>query len=250
MSNIKERIIKQCVICNSDFKVRPCYVNRLYTCSPVCRAKKRTLPRKSPGKFRKCASLVCIRCGSIFNRKNYKTSKYCSPKCQNDSHSERMYKGGGNQDENRKLRTSREYQEWRRGVFKRDNYSCVKCNKKGRIHAHHIIPFSKDKSKIYDLDNGMTLCLECHGKEHGLDFINKRYIKKCEDCKVKISHKAKRCCTCATKHQWKTNKSNIVKRIQIKKCIDCGKNIFYKSTRCYPCNSKHGHIIRKQNKLK
>ena len=90
-------------------------------------------------------------------------------------------------------------QEWRLSVFKRDNYTCMGCDddRGGNLHAHHIIPFSdiRDQliieygsvveydfdtddnriefikhcrldARLHDVDNGITLCKECHLAEH------------------------------------------------------------------------------------
>ena len=53
---------------------------------------------------------------------------------------------------------------WSQDVYKRDNYTCQKCgdNKGGNLNAHHIVPHSADRSKAWDVDNGITLCKPCH----------------------------------------------------------------------------------------
>ena len=60
------------------------------------------------------------------------------------------------------LRHSIEYRIWREAVFKRDNYTCRKCDRKGIINAHHIKSFIKFPELRFNIDNGITLCLECH----------------------------------------------------------------------------------------
>jgi 5-methylcytosine-specific restriction endonuclease McrA len=58
-------------------------------------------------------------------------------------------------------------------VFDRDNYMCQKCNKswaKITLNAHHIIHFAKDKSQRYNIDNWITLCIDCHRLEHSHKF--------------------------------------------------------------------------------
>jgi rubrerythrin len=76
---------------------------------------------------------------------------------------------GGVTPENIKARHSFAYQEWRRKVFERDNYTCQHCgySKGGNLHPHHIKPFSEYKESRYDIDNGITLCKSCHEIVHG-----------------------------------------------------------------------------------
>ncbi|MCR3760388.1 HNH endonuclease [Clostridium felsineum] len=68
---------------------------------------------------------------------------------------------------NKEIRNSKEYIEWRNAVFKRDNWTCQKCGKRGiTINAHHIKPFAKYKNLRFVLENGITLCEKCHKKIH------------------------------------------------------------------------------------
>lgn len=63
-------------------------------------------------------------------------------------------------------RNTPEYKLWRLAVYQRDGFACKKCGKKlckGRkIQAHHIMPWSEYPSLRYDVNNGITLCWECH----------------------------------------------------------------------------------------
>ena len=64
------------------------------------------------------------------------------------------------------MRNSDEFKVWRMTIFRRDWFTCQECgNKKSSIlQAHHIVPIRKDISKIFDVNNGITLCKSCHGK--------------------------------------------------------------------------------------
>lgn len=67
-------------------------------------------------------------------------------------------------------RTTKKYKDWRNDVFERDNYTCQKCGEKGgELNAHHIKSWANYKEKRFDLDNGLTLCVECHKKVHRKD---------------------------------------------------------------------------------
>jgi 5-methylcytosine-specific restriction endonuclease McrA len=86
-----------------------------------------------------------------------------------------------------KVRNSFEYSSWRQAIFIRDNFTCKKCGATGvYLEAHHKKPFSelvqlaRDSlplfdlfqacmvySPIWDINNGETLCKDCH-KNTGL----------------------------------------------------------------------------------
>lgn len=77
---------------------------------------------------------------------------------------------GGVTSEIRKQRNSYKYQQWRKSVFNRDNYTCVECgarSKKGTsvyLEADHIKPFAHFPESRFDIENGRTLCRSCHSK--------------------------------------------------------------------------------------
>lgn len=65
-----------------------------------------------------------------------------------------------------------EYRLWRTAVFTRDNYQCIWCgvrNGNGKrivLNADHIKPFIDYPELRLAIDNGRTLCRECHYKRH------------------------------------------------------------------------------------
>ncbi len=59
------------------------------------------------------------------------------------------------------------YAIWRRQVLRRDNYTCQICSRIGMI-THHIIRWADSVSGRFDVDNGMTVCPDCHKELHGL----------------------------------------------------------------------------------
>lgn len=68
--------------------------------------------------------------------------------------------------DNRDARKSELLNEWRKQVFKRDGYKCQECGSRKQIHAHHIIAWSTDSKKRFDISNGVALCAECHSTKH------------------------------------------------------------------------------------
>ncbi len=64
-------------------------------------------------------------------------------------------------------RNSKDYKNWRSSVYERDNYTCRHCQKdKCKLNAHHIVRWVDSIEMRFDINNGITLCIECHKKEH------------------------------------------------------------------------------------
>jgi len=59
----------------------------------------------------------------------------------------------------------RKYNDWRKAVYKRDNWNCQECGKHGGVlHADHMKSWVAYPELRYELDNGRTLCPPCHQK--------------------------------------------------------------------------------------
>lgn len=77
-----------------------------------------------------------------------------------------------------KHRCTTEYNDWRKAVYERDDYTCQCCGMKRTKHtqpplnAHHIENYAQHPDKQTDIDNGITLCEPCHEGFH------KKYGKK------------------------------------------------------------------------
>ena len=72
-------------------------------------------------------------------------------------------------------RTSAEYQQWKQDVRKRDGNSCRRCGFDTNLEVHHIKPLVKYPEFAIEIDNGLTLCGNCHsllrGREEATDLL-------------------------------------------------------------------------------
>lgn len=67
------------------------------------------------------------------------------------------------------IRNSPGYRQWRNRVKRRDGNACRQCGFENNLQVHHIKPLDKYPPFALELDNGLTLCGNCHsllkGKE-------------------------------------------------------------------------------------
>ena len=102
----------------------------------------------------------CIICGKPA------PSKYCSTRCTAIGRMGKNHHNwkGGIIPTNHLIRNSQKYKNWRMSVFERDKYTCVICGKVGcYIEAHHIQSFAEFPKLRFDINNGITVCKDCHG---------------------------------------------------------------------------------------
>jgi len=72
---------------------------------------------------------------------------------------------GGTTSVTKKTRNSNKYKVWRRTVFVRDEFTCQECGAQHTyIQAHHLKSAAKYPELIFDIDNAITLCVDCHRK--------------------------------------------------------------------------------------
>ncbi len=107
---------------------------------------------------------VCVDCGvKLSTYKNLGRCKLCSRRYFSGEKS--VHWQGGLTPQNKKDRNVFEYKLWRETVFRRDNFTCQSCFKRGcELQAHHIKPFSRFPELRFNVDNGVSMCIECHKK--------------------------------------------------------------------------------------
>ena len=99
-----------------------------------------------------------------------------------------------------KIRGLPEYNKWRSKIYERDNDTCQKCGDRGEkghkviLNCDHITPLSQivkcnninsiDEAlsckELWDIDNGRTLCYDCHLKTDTYGFNSSHFTKSVE----------------------------------------------------------------------
>ncbi len=169
---------KYCVRCSSPFLVYPSTSTRTH-CSLVCANRDMADAQRgivnpktihygeSNGNWKGgLGTYVCEWCNSEFEAQPSATHRFCSRTCNarwlfTGEHNHNWK--GGITSESEKIRKSDEFIEWRRLVYEHDNYTCQTCGKHGgELNAHHIKAFAEFPELRLDIDNGTTLCIDCH----------------------------------------------------------------------------------------
>lgn len=83
-----------------------------------------------------------------------------------------------NSSEYRAYLNSKEWQETRQRIFRRDRFTCVMCGANKNLHVHHITYENLGAEKDADL---VTLCESCHAAVHDEVFSDPFYhLKRAE----------------------------------------------------------------------
>ncbi len=166
----KTRLPKQCEMCKTIFEPSTALVRQGYGkfCNIKCYGKWLSLNcdkskmREIGGKRKNRICTIVTKNKISMKNRGRKRPDITGEKCH-------LWKGGVN-TENMKQRRSSDYLNWRKSVFERDNYTCIECEEKSGngkavyLEADHIKPFSQFPKLRLDINNGRTLCRDCHKK--------------------------------------------------------------------------------------
>lgn len=148
------------------------------------------MPFKSE-KFRKI-SKYCLWCHKLLklnNNRDIERKKFCSfshrqlwrykhekwdmkevSKCGNtpEANAKKILIGSKNgrwiEDRSQvKFRPRHEMTFWKKAIYQRDDYICQICGKRGgKLQVDHIKPYSLYPNLRWKIENGRTLCIDCH----------------------------------------------------------------------------------------
>lgn len=157
-----------CSKCGASFLRYAAWVRRMgdrpIYCSRTCAAQR---PRRGPTMI----AQACLQCGKVRQyRKGAGKHKFCSRECAANAHRKHA----------RHERRNVAYRQWQRAVIERDK-RCVRCGREELgLHAHHKKSYADHPEVRYDIENGETLCADCHAAEHpGLAYIIRTHRKPC-----------------------------------------------------------------------
>lgn len=182
-------------ICSNKCLAKHFKMRRLDPSAPYTKANRKGHPYSSQRKCEKCGKefharpyqrfcskdcqrnrviVNCSNCGQQLERLVSKTKNFqhvfCDRKCKSEFEigPNSSQWAGGLSTENELARKSKEYNEWRIAVFKRDDYACQDCKVRGgKLHAHHLYEFVLYFHLRFIVENGRTLCKKCHDKIRG-----------------------------------------------------------------------------------
>ncbi len=160
-----------CTQCGESFDKFRCHVRRIKDnfCSKEC---------YDAFQRRNRITKQCTVCGDYFQVRPCEECKFSTcnkPECRRGrKRADRNpnWRGGVTKPRKADL-TTKEYREWRKAVFERDDYTCQReeCEAHGgELHAHHIKPWAWFPELRYEVGNGVTLCKLCHEKTYGDTF--------------------------------------------------------------------------------
>lgn len=172
----KTGVMKECIKCGGEFYCEKSLIGKREYCSHKCywqdrKDKKMWPPSRKGAKFTEEQRARRSKIMSKITKEQFANGRESNrywlgkerPEIRGEKHPN--WKGGHVKHPDKRIRKSNEYKEWRMAVYKRDNYTCQVCGKVGvELVADHIKPFSVFPELRFDVNNGRTLCVNCHKK--------------------------------------------------------------------------------------
>lgn len=106
-------------------------------------------------------SRTCNKCGKHITSGSIRGSCF---KCYTESNRGKNHPNYKHGFYANRIYSTREYINWKLSVFERDGRICALCGKQSKrtCHAHHILPKRDRQDLLFDINNGITLCKDCH----------------------------------------------------------------------------------------
>ena len=184
----KEKVKKECLICNRIFWVVFSRKDTAKYCSRKCHGLSRR--GKKPSNLGELMELARLRSQE---RKGKTLEELYGKAKANEILRKMSGENSGNWKDgatpkNKQIWRSEEMKEWRKSVFGKNSYTCQKCREKGgKLQPHHILNFSSHPDLRFAIDNGITFCKECHTKFHKIYGKQNNTREQLEDfLKIKI----------------------------------------------------------------
>ena len=171
--NANEKLKCKCLI--DGYEWESSYHNLCYHGCPEC--KRQGFLGENNHRY-SSQNTICEICGAEFLRcktqLEHGEHHFCSKECfalwksENIRGENNPYWNPNLTQEERELgRNIEGYEEWRKQVYERDNYTCQLTGKRGsNLNAHHLNGYNWDKEHRTDINNGITLSEEAHTLFH------------------------------------------------------------------------------------
>lgn len=180
-----KKVLVMCDYCKNELKIFPSRsIIKHHFCNVSCQIEWQKVYHSGTNNPQwKGATLakVCEYCRRTFKPRR-KDAQFCCDYCRISDLTEWQYGSdnpawkGGTTTGRRVLEMQGIYKAWKRKVFERDKYRCSMCGSKRQIEAHHIKTFALYPELRTDLDNGITLCNECHRKLNSKEHLYENYF--------------------------------------------------------------------------
>ncbi|MDU3409970.1 HNH endonuclease [Clostridium sp.] len=184
--SIKNGVEKLCIICGKKFYVSKSRLDKSKCCSIECGHKYTGIsllgenhPNWKGGVSTLLKEYECDYCGNKILRTEIKyhanNNHFCSKICQGawrsksfSGENSHLWNFSLSKEDRIKGRKIIGYTEFINNTYKRDNYTCQYCgdNKGGNLVSHHLNGYNWDKENRTNVDNGVTLCQDCHKEFH------------------------------------------------------------------------------------